>query len=126
MLLPGDPGDDIPPHTEHLNRRYCTHCAGAYATNFVRGMQEGPDPRYLKTSSCIKHYAGEFDAFDECRHCHEASLTCAWVVTTHRPPICTYHLRSKHRRCCNLSFSRAGYSLELWEGMDRHHFNAVV
>jgi beta-glucosidase-like glycosyl hydrolase len=29
----------------------------AYVENFVKGMQEGDDPRYLKVSSCCKHYA---------------------------------------------------------------------
>ena len=43
---------------------------------YLRGMQEGVDPRYLKTSACCKHFAA--------------------------------------------------YSLELWHGMDRHHFDAVV
>ncbi len=28
-----------------------------YVRHFVRGMQEGDDPRYLKVSSCCKHYA---------------------------------------------------------------------
>jgi beta-glucosidase-like glycosyl hydrolase len=50
--------------------------SSAYADSFVRGMQEGADPRYLKTSACCKHYAG--------------------------------------------------YSLELWNNTDRHHFNAVI
>jgi len=31
--------------------------SGVYATQFVRGMQEGEDPRYLKTSACCKHFA---------------------------------------------------------------------
>ena len=50
--------------------------SGAYAEQYVRGMQEGDDPRYLKTSACCKHFAA--------------------------------------------------YSLEMWEGMDRHHFDAKV
>ena len=28
-----------------------------YAYEFVRGMQEGEDSRYLKASSCCKHYS---------------------------------------------------------------------
>lgn len=31
--------------------------SGAYAKNYVIGMQEGNDPRYLKVSSCCKHFA---------------------------------------------------------------------
>ena len=31
--------------------------SGAYAENYMRGMQEGVDPRYLKTSACCKHFA---------------------------------------------------------------------
>jgi beta-glucosidase-like glycosyl hydrolase len=31
--------------------------SGSYAENYVRGMQEGNDPRYLKTSSTCKHFA---------------------------------------------------------------------
>lgn len=31
--------------------------SGVYATKFVRGMQEGEDDRYLKTSACCKHFA---------------------------------------------------------------------
>lgn len=31
--------------------------SGVYAASFVRGMQEGEDPRYLKTSACCKHFA---------------------------------------------------------------------
>ena len=31
--------------------------SGAYAENYMRGMQEGDDTRYLKTSACCKHYA---------------------------------------------------------------------
>ena len=27
-----------------------------YARQFVRGLQEGEDPRYLKVSSCCKHF----------------------------------------------------------------------
>jgi beta-glucosidase-like glycosyl hydrolase len=34
--------------------------SAAYAANFVSGMQEGEDPRYLQTSSCCKHW----DAYD--------------------------------------------------------------
>jgi hypothetical protein len=29
-----------------------------YAEAYARGMQEGADPRYLKTSICCKHFAG--------------------------------------------------------------------
>ena len=29
----------------------------AYAVEFVRGLQEGEDPRYLKVSACCKHYS---------------------------------------------------------------------
>lgn len=47
-----------------------------YAKEFIPGMQEGEDPRYIKASACCKHYAA--------------------------------------------------YSLEDWNGTDRHHFNAVV
>ena len=50
--------------------------SGAYAEQYMRGMQEGEDPRYIKVSACCKHFVA--------------------------------------------------YSLESWEGMDRHHFNAVV
>jgi beta-glucosidase-like glycosyl hydrolase len=32
--------------------------SGAYAEAYVRGMQEGVDPRYLKTSATCKHWAG--------------------------------------------------------------------
>ena len=28
-----------------------------YAVEFVRGLQEGEDPRYLKVSACCKHYS---------------------------------------------------------------------
>lgn len=28
-----------------------------YAQRLIRGLQEGDDPRYLKVSSCSKHYA---------------------------------------------------------------------
>jgi len=31
--------------------------SSVYATQFVRGMQEGEDDRYLKTSACCKHFA---------------------------------------------------------------------
>jgi beta-glucosidase-like glycosyl hydrolase len=31
--------------------------SGAYAENYVRGMQEGEDARYLKASACCKHFA---------------------------------------------------------------------
>ena len=31
--------------------------SGAYAESYMRGMQEGADPRYLKTSACCKHFA---------------------------------------------------------------------
>lgn len=31
--------------------------SSVYATEFVRGMQEGEDERYLKTSACCKHFA---------------------------------------------------------------------
>ena len=31
--------------------------SGAYAENYVKGLQEGEDPRYLKTSACCKHFA---------------------------------------------------------------------
>ena len=30
--------------------------SGEYAAAFVRGMQEGEDARYLKTSACCKHF----------------------------------------------------------------------
>lgn len=29
----------------------------AYAVEFVRGLQEGEDPRYMKVSACCKHYS---------------------------------------------------------------------
>ena len=31
---------------------------GAYAVEFLKGMQEGEDGRYLKMSAGVKHYAG--------------------------------------------------------------------
>ena len=31
--------------------------SGAYAEQYVKGMQEGEDSRYLKTSACCKHFA---------------------------------------------------------------------
>lgn len=30
--------------------------SGAYAEQFVRGMQEGADPRFIKVSACCKHF----------------------------------------------------------------------
>lgn len=47
-----------------------------YATNFVRGMQQGEDRAHLKASACLKHFTA--------------------------------------------------YDLEGWEGVDRHHFDAIV
>ncbi len=32
------------------------YATGMYAANFVSGMQEGEDMRYLKVSSCSKHF----------------------------------------------------------------------
>lgn len=32
------------------------YLTSSYAVEFVRGMQEGEDNRYLKVSSCCKHY----------------------------------------------------------------------
>ena len=32
--------------------------SGRYAVNYIRGMQEGEDHRYLKTVATLKHYAG--------------------------------------------------------------------
>jgi beta-glucosidase-like glycosyl hydrolase len=31
-------------------------CVGEYAAQMVRGMQEGPDPKYLKMIAGLKHY----------------------------------------------------------------------
>ena len=31
---------------------------GAYAVEFLRGMQEGEDPNYFKMTAGVKHYAG--------------------------------------------------------------------
>ena len=33
------------------------YVSGAYAEAYMRGMQEGEDARYLKTSACCKHFA---------------------------------------------------------------------
>lgn len=33
------------------------YLSSQYATEFVRGMQEGEDQHYLKTSACCKHYS---------------------------------------------------------------------
>ena len=44
--------------------------SGAYAENYMRGMQEGEDPRYLKTSACCKHFAAysleNWEGMDRC------------------------------------------------------------
>ena len=32
------------------------YLTSSYAVEFVRGMQEGEDDRYLKSSACCKHY----------------------------------------------------------------------
>ena len=51
------------PLTEHFTGRIQEtpgedpFVSGAYAEAFVRGMQEGADPRYLKTSATCKHWA---------------------------------------------------------------------
>lgn len=33
------------------------YLSGQYAVHFIKGMQEGEDPRYLKTIATLKHYA---------------------------------------------------------------------
>ena len=68
-----------------------------YAYEFVTGMQNGEDPNHLKVSSCCKHYGGWTEE--------------AIIWTT---PLIRHTL------------STDAYSLELWNGVDRHHFNAIV
>ncbi len=38
---------------------------GEYAMHYIRGFQEGPDPRYLKAVSTAKHYC-DYD----CENCN--------------------------------------------------------
>ncbi len=47
------------------------YATSQYVIQFVSGMQEGSDPRYLKTSSCCKHFAG-YDLEEWVRCCRHA------------------------------------------------------
>lgn len=35
----------------------CPYLTSRYVYEFVTGMQDGDDPRYLKVAACCKHYA---------------------------------------------------------------------
>jgi len=59
----------------------------AYASTFPRGMQEGEDPRYIKASSCLKHYSAysleEADGFS--RHNFDAVVSEQDLEDTYFP-----------------------------------------
>lgn len=48
---------------------------GEYAVQYIKGMQEGDDPRYLKTSACAKHaYAYSLENWDGMDRYHFDSI----------------------------------------------------
>lgn len=61
---------------------------GAYAANFVPGMQEGEDPSHIKASACLKHYAAynleNWGGVD--RHHFDAKVTEQDLADTYYPP----------------------------------------
>ncbi len=60
----------------------------AYAVNFVRGVQEGQDPRYLKASACCKHFAAysmEDLKNGTDRHNFDAHITAQDMADTYLP-----------------------------------------
>lgn len=62
--------------------------SSVYATAFVRGMQEGEDGRYLKTSACCKHFAAysvENLYNGTHRHNFDAQVTKQDMVDTYLP-----------------------------------------
>ncbi len=62
--------------------------SSVYATNFVRGLQEGEDPRYLKGSACCKHFAAyslENLYNGSQRHNFDAHVTAQDMADTYLP-----------------------------------------
>eukprot|EP00727_Mastigamoeba_balamuthi_P008231 m51a1_g4029 putative probable beta-d-xylosidase 2 (803) ;mRNA; f:642026-644784 len=74
-----------------------------YARVFVRGMQEGEDPRYLKTSACCKHFTA-YDFENEGpvnRHNFDAVVTDQDMADTFMPPFqsCVQKARASSLMC---------------------------
>ena len=64
------------------------YLSSEFAIAFVRGMQEGEDPRFLKTAADCKHYAG-YDIEDwhgNDRSSYNANITAQDLVESYLPP----------------------------------------
>jgi beta-glucosidase-like glycosyl hydrolase len=63
------------------------YLSGQYAIRFVKGMQEGKDPRYLKTISTLKHYAAYSveNWQGDSRHGFDAVVSDEDLVQTYLP-----------------------------------------
>ncbi|CAB9501820.1 Exo-1,4-beta-xylosidase bxlB [Seminavis robusta] len=60
---------------------------GQYAVNFIKGMQEGEDPRYLKTVATLKHYTAYSveNWHTDDRHSFNAIVSDQDLVQTYLP-----------------------------------------
>ena len=63
------------------------YLTGEFAIAFVRGMQEGEDPRYLKTAADCKHFAGydleNWNGYD--RSSYNANISALDLVESYLP-----------------------------------------